>query len=152
MQTELLKDCINKKVKDIYVTGYSEVRSNFNFFSPTLWWYYIEFDNYFLCVKSDETKGMLQISTHREIQCNFDIEEEDIFTVSSINKETYSKVIRFDLFCGNDDSNIYALGIFFENNKYTFFDSLNLDGIIVGNENDKDKYQQDNRFYIVKIN
>src|SRR5690242_2603728 len=107
----ILENCINKRVKDIYVTGYSEVRDDFNFFSAMLWWYYIEFENHFLCLESNEAVGMLDISLHQKIRCNFEIEDGDIFTVTSIYKESNSELIGFDLFYGRDDLKPYALGI-----------------------------------------
>jgi hypothetical protein len=38
---KVLKNCLNKEIKEIFVTGYSEIRENYNYFSPMLWWYYI---------------------------------------------------------------------------------------------------------------
>lgn len=148
---EILNNCINAKIKNIYVTGYSEVRNDFNFFSPMFWWYYLEFKDYFLCLDtSDETKEM-QIFISQKIQCNFDIEEEDIFTITSVNKETSSEIADFDIFTAKYSSNIVALGILFKDEKYVFFDSLNWDGIIIGDIKNKLNYLEDDRFYMENL-
>lgn len=36
---KLLETCLNKEIEEIFVTGYSEIREDYNYFSPMLWWY-----------------------------------------------------------------------------------------------------------------
>lgn len=151
MQINLLKEYINRKVKDIYVTGYSERRIAYNFFSTMNWWYYIEFENNFLCLASNEINGILEFSIQDQIKCNFNIESEDVFTITSISKENYSEILEFDLFFGKDDLKIYALGIAFKDENYVFFDSLNWNGIKIGDKSKKDIFMQDTRFSFSKI-
>lgn len=156
----ILNNCLNKEIKEIYVTGYSEIRNKFNFFSTIDWWYYIEFEDFFLCISSSQSRGMLQLFIHQEILCNFDLQENDVFTVATINKETYlgQKIVRCDLIYGNFDPELLALGIQFEDNrylhkdnKYVFFDSSTFDGIEVGDLSDRDNLLEDERFYMESI-
>lgn len=147
----LLKNCINQNIKDVYVTGYSELRDGFNFFSPMWWWYFVELDNCLLCLdSSDETKE-LQIYLCENIKCNFDIEEDDIFTVSSVEKDITAQIMEFELFYSKKSSNICALGILLKSNKYILFDSLTWSGITIGNEKNKNDFLQNDRFYVVKV-
>ena len=157
---KILKDFINKETKEIYLTGWSDVGKNFNTFHAMLWWYYIEFENCFICIESSQSVGTIQVSIHKNIQCNFDIDESDIFTVSSVNEIDYSgqKIIDYDLIFDKENHDIYAIGIQFydnkyshKNHKYAFFNSLSLDGIIFGNERDKEHFLSDQRFYSIKI-
>lgn len=146
---EVLKQSLNKNVKDIFVTGVCEVKNDYSFFTALLWWYYIEFEKYFLCVSSDETTlGGIEFSSLSKIQPNFEIEEGEIFTVTSINKENYSKIVAYDLFYGKHDSNLYGLGIKFKDNKYVFFDSISIHGIEISDKNVKVRYLEDSRFFM----
>jgi hypothetical protein len=96
----------------------------------------------------------------KEIQCNFELEEENVFTISAVSKEDYSgqKIISYDVFFGSTDNYIYGIGIQCEdnkylhkNNKYIFFDSLSFDGIEFGNKAEKRRYLADERFRLVEI-
>ncbi len=157
---KILKNCLNKELKNIYVTGYSEVKDEFNFFSPMNWWYYLEFADCFLCIESSQTTGVIELHIHQNIQCNFDIEKVDIFTVAMINNENYlgKKIVAFDLIYGTFDPGLFALGLQFEdrryayqNNKYVYFNSLNFDGIEVGDKSNRDELLEDKRFYLEKL-
>jgi hypothetical protein len=147
----ILESYINKDIKDIYVTGYSEIKTNFNFFSAMLWWHYIEFEDDFLCLDSSNEVEQLQIYSCENFKCNFEIEEGDVFTVASIKKDISSKIISFEVFCNKESSKITALTILLKNSNYIFFDSLTWNGIDVGNKTNKNSYLQDNRFHAIKI-
>lgn len=151
MPEYLLEKYLNRKVKDIYVTGYSEKRNNCFYFSTMNWWFYIEFENNFLCIESAEVNGTLSFSDQNQIKCNFNIESEDVFTVTSISKATFSEVLAFDLFTGKNDSKNYALGVEFKDGKYVFFNSLDWDGIKIGGKIEKDNFLKDDRFSFSKI-
>lgn len=157
---EILKTCLNKEIKEIYVTGWTEIREKYHYFSTMDWWYYIEFENYFLCIEASQTIGTIKLHMHQNIQCNFEIEEADIFTVKAINNKTYlgQEVVEYDLFYSNSDHELFALGIQFEdnrylhkNNQYVFFNSLTWDGIAIGDERDKRDFLKDERFYYEKL-
>lgn len=156
----VLKSCLNKEIEEIFVTGYSEIKEGYNYFEPMLWWYYIKFEDSFLCI-SDSDIGVLKFNFQKEIKCNFDIEEEDVFMVSTVNTADYSgqKIISYDVFFGSRDNHIYGIGIQCEdnkylhkNNKYIFFDLLSFDGIEFGNKAEKERYLTDDGFRLVEIN
>jgi len=157
---EILKGRLNKEIREIYVTGFSEVRSDFNFFSTMDWWYYVEFEDCFLCIETSQTIGTIELHIHQNIQCNFEIQEDDIFTVKAINNTDYrgQKIVAYDLFYGVPDSELFAFGIQFEDprtldkrDRYVFFDSLTFDGIEVGDRRKRDRYLEDDRFYLEKL-
>ena len=158
---EFLEKCINKTIEEIYVTGWTEVKDGINFFEPMDFYYYVKFEDFFICIESNDSKGM-QFYLHREIQCFFeeDLENDEPFTIMTVNKEDYSteKIIGFELFYDEHDY-LWALGTKLENtdqyygikNRYIFFNALNIDGIILGHKRDKDYYFGDNkRFRLVK--
>lgn len=156
----VLKKCLNEEIKGIFVTGFSEVKDYYNLFFTMDWWFYIEFEKYFLCIASDTTKGMIQLHIHQNIKCNFELNEEDVFTVSPIDSKAYlgQEIIGYDLVYGNFDPELFALGIQFKDNKYVqkdnkyvFFNSASLDGIEVGGKGDRDSLLEDDRFYMKKF-
>lgn len=161
---EILKTCLNKKIEDIYVTGWTEIRENYSYFSTMDWWYYIQFQDLLLCISSDTTKGMMQFDIQKEIKCNFEIENDDKFTimrVNNINQKHYDgwKIYGLELFFGNYfPQEPAALGFEckdfnggFETDRYIFFDVMTLDGIEVGDEKNRDKFLEDKRHYSEKI-
>lgn len=157
---EILKICLNQEIKEIYVTGWTEIREKYHYFSTMDWWYQIEFEDFFLCVEASQTIGTIKLHIHQNIQCNFEIAEDDIFTVKAIDKKTYlgQEVVEYDLFYSNDDHELFALGIQFKdnrylhkNNQYVFFNSLTFDGIEVGNKRNCEELLKDKRFYLEKL-
>jgi hypothetical protein len=156
---EILKSCLNREIKDIYVTGWTEAREKYHYFSAMHWWYYIKFEDFLLCFESSQTRGILEFHIHPEIKCNFDIEKDDIFTITQIDKRDYSgqKIANYDL--GYDfNHQLIALGIQFEdtrfvhkNNKYVFFNSLSVDGIEVGDEHNRNSFLEDTCFHMEKL-
>ncbi len=161
---EILTSCLNKSIKDIYVTGWTEVRENYNCFSTMDWWCYVQFDHLLLCFSSDTTKGMLQVDIHQKIECNFEIEDDDEFTVmriNNINQGHYNGwvITDIELFFGNYyPQEPAALGFEckdfnggVETNRYIFFDAMTIDGIEVGDEKDKTSFLEDKRHYFEKL-
>ena len=119
--SDALKQCINKNVKDIYVTGVAGVKNDYNFFTTLQWWYYIKFEEFFLLLSCDPTTlGIIEFSVENKIKPNFEIEEGEHFTVASVNSDNYSKIVGYDLFYGKHDSKLYGLGIKFKS-KNMFF-------------------------------
>lgn len=46
---DFLNRCLDKKVKEIYVTGWTEIKDGINFFDPMRFFYYLEFEEFFIC-------------------------------------------------------------------------------------------------------
>ncbi len=109
---EFLEKCINKKIKEIYVTGWTEIIDGINHFCPSGFYYYVEFEDFFICIESNDSKGM-QFYPHKEIQCFFEenLEEDEPFTIMTVNTEDYSteKIISFELIC-DEHNYLWALG------------------------------------------
>jgi hypothetical protein len=125
----MIEKIINKKVEDIIVSGYSEKHQNFYNFSPMLWWIYVKFKNSYIVFSSND--GNILIEEHLEIICNFDIEEDDLFTISSLSKKEYGIVSLVDLIY-DDFKNLIKIGILFsEESEYILFDSLDFEGFLI---------------------
>ena len=154
---EFLEKCINKKIKEIYVTGWTEeVIDGINHFCPTDFYYYVEFEDFFICIEGNY--DAMKFYLHKEIKCFFeeDLEEDEPFTIMTVNKENYSteKIISFELIY-DEHNNLWALGARLENrnlypamqSRYIFFNALNFDGLTFGYERDKDYYYGDDKHY-----
>lgn len=125
----MLKNILNKKLQDIIVSGYSEKQENFYIFSPMLWWLYLKFDDAYLILFSNDSN--ITIEDSELINCYFDIEEGDLFTISSISKMDYGIISLIDLFY-DDYENLIKIGInFLEASKYLLIDSVDFNGFIV---------------------
>jgi len=161
---QILKFCLNKVIQDIYITGWTEILAEYHYFSTMGWWYYVKFDDFLICLSSDTTKGMLSVDIHQKIKCNFEIEDDDKFTVmriNNINQGHYDGWIITDieLFFGNYYTQEPAAVGFqcrdfsggFERKTYIFFDAMKLNGIEIGNEKDMELFLQDTRHYFEKL-
>lgn len=163
IETEVfLNRCLNKKVKEIYITGWTEIKNGINFFHPFLKYYYIEFEDFYICIERDDLKYGFRFYVHKKIQCNFEdiFKDREIFTIARVNETDYEgqKVVSYDLFYSKIDGYVWALGIQFEdtrymhpNHKHAFFDGVSsFDGIIFGDQTLKNTYLEDDRFLLVK--
>ena len=158
---DFLKRCINERIKGIYVTGWTEVKNNINFFERMDFFYYLEFEKFFICIELDEIKHGLRFYIHKEIKCNFQeiFEGGEVFTVTNADERDFNglEIKSFDIFYSKSDKFPWALGIKFKDtksirNRYAFFDGLSFDGIIFGDEKDKDfHYSKDERFALKKF-
>ncbi len=157
---DFLKRCVNQKVKEIYVTGWTKIKDGINFFNPMPWYYYIEFENFLICIELDDLEYGLRFYIHDQIQCNFEeiFEDNEIFTIARANGIDYEglEIESFDIFYSKTDNYPWALGLEFNKEKsfessYVFFNGLSIDGINFGNRRDKDYYfGSDERFRLVK--
>lgn len=160
---KILKSCLDKTVQDIFVTGWTEIQDKYYYFSAMGWWYYFQFDDLLFCLSAQDN-GMLHVDIQEEIKCNFDIEDEDEFTimrVNSVNEGYYTgwKVVGVELFFGDYyPQEPAAVGFqckyFNEGSEkigYIFFDAMNIDGIVVGDEKLKKLFLEDERYYFEKI-
>lgn len=118
----------NKQVIDILVSGYSEKEKSGLRFSPLFSYIYLKFEDRYLVLNANY--GNITIMEETELKCYFDIEEDDYFTVSSILKHEYGNVIK-DIDYFYEKNNLLRLGMQMQNH-YILFDSLNINGFIVG--------------------
>ncbi len=127
---------VGKNIVDIIISGYTEL-GEIAHFSPMMWWVYLKLgdDNYILLTSND---GNISVDNKKHIECNFDIEDEDLFTISSFSKSEYGLISKMDLFY-DDNSNLVSVGIeISENNNYIFFDALDFDGFIIKEQFNRD--------------
>lgn len=123
----IFRGIINYELKDIIVSGYSEKQENFYLFSPMYWWIYLQFDNFYIVL--DSNSGHITTKIADKIECYFDIEEEDKFTVFSHSKCEYGCVLKVELFT-DEKKNLIGIGLIF-NNHYILFNALDINGFVV---------------------
>jgi len=125
---------VNKNIEDIIISGYTEL-GKIAHFSPMMWWVYLKLEdnNYILLTSND---GNISIEKKDHIECSFDIEEEDIFTISSFSKSDYGLISKIDFFY-DYNSNLISVGIEISEN-YILFDSLNFDGFAIKEQLNRD--------------
>ncbi len=116
---------INGSLDKIIITGYTEKKDIYEF-KPMFWWLYLEIDNKLILL--DTNDGDILIKQVASIDCQFDIEEDDWFTISSWSKEEYGIINFIDLFYDENGNLIYIGMGLQEGTKYIFFDSLCIDG------------------------
>ena len=101
-----------------------------------LWWLYLKLENTYLCLTC--SSGTITASKAEKIVCNCDIDEDDIFTISSLSKSDFSIINQMDLFY-DAHSNLIALGIQLTKDDnyhlidslYIFIDAMDNNGFIV---------------------
>jgi len=137
----MLRGLLGENLEDIIVTGYSEKHSKFYIYSPMLWWLYLKFKNTYILLSCDSN---LLLSETKEIVCNFDLDEGDVFTISSISKTSFGIINQIDLFYDARD-NLIAVGIeilrdntYLANSLYIFIDSIDYNGFIVEMTKERD--------------
>ena len=81
----MLDKLLNLQINDIIITGYTEQIDNVYLFRPMNWWAYLIVDKKIIEFFSDD--GSIILKEVEKIGCNFDIEENDLFTLTSITKE-----------------------------------------------------------------
>ena len=92
----IFKELLDKNLVDIITTGYTEKRSDFYVYSPMLWWLYLKFENTYLCLTCNS--GTITAGKAEKIVCNFDIDEDDVFTISSLSKAILALSIKLIYF------------------------------------------------------
>ena len=101
-----------------------------------LWWLYLKLENTYLCLTCNS--GTITASKAEKIVCNFDIDEDDIFTISSLSKSDFGIINQIDLFY-DAYSNLIALGIQISkddtyhliDSSYIFINAMDNNGFIV---------------------
>lgn len=95
------------------------------------WWIYLKIDNGYILLNANQ--GNILISKESTIKCHFDIEKDDIFTISSVSKSEYGIINEIDVF-KDKHANISALGFKIDSfSNYIFFDALNYNGFTITN-------------------
>ncbi len=143
----MITSLINKCIEDIVLSGYTELEEIAHF-SPMMWWVYLKLeDNSYILLSSND--GSISIENKEYIECNFDIEEEDLFTISSYSKSEYGTISKVDLFY-DSNSNLISLGIEINKSKYLLFDSLDFDGFKIKEDVNRDDIRKNILFKTIK--
>ncbi|QAR31149.1 hypothetical protein EQP59_07290 [Ornithobacterium rhinotracheale] len=124
---------IKQKLEDILITGYTEL-GEIAYFSPMMWWVYLKTENNYILLTSND--GTISIEEKSSIECNFDIEDGDLFTISSFSKLAYGTISKVDFFYF-DDTRIGAIGIGLSND-YILLDAISLNGFDIRQALDRD--------------
>lgn len=125
----MIRKILAEEIDDIFVSGYTEHTETYYKFSPLFWWVYIKYNEKYLVLSSND--GTISYEYCKAIECRFDIENQDLFTITSISKNKFGKVSLLDLIY-DEFENLVSIGIFiFENQQYLFFDSINVNGFII---------------------
>jgi hypothetical protein len=120
----MLKNFINHHINDIIISGYTEKINSTYFFRPMNWWVYLIMDKNIIELFSGD--GNILIKKIEVINCNFDIEDDDIFTLTSFTKEDIGLMQNIEYYY-DDDKNLVKI-LIFTSNLMIEFDALSLDG------------------------
>lgn len=121
---------INIELKDIIISGYTEKDENKYIFNLMQWWVYLKFDHYYVILNSND--GNITFEEQEDVICKFDIEEEDLFTISSWNNplgKEYGPIQKIETYYDMSE-NLVGLGLKVPQ-FYLLFNALNIDGFTI---------------------
>ena len=72
----MLEKLLNLQIEDIVITGYTESKNNYYYFSPMNWWTYLIIDK--KIIEFDSNDGDIVFKEVDKIDCKFDMEGNDI--------------------------------------------------------------------------
>lgn len=116
---------LNKEIVGIIVSGYTEVSNGFHFFQPMYDWIFLETNEYQF-IKLSSNYGNIKADIINNIDCNFEIEDNDIFTLMYIENENLGTIERINYRKDKED-NLIEIDIV-TSKKNIIFDSLTIDG------------------------
>ena len=120
----ILNKYINFHIDDIMVSGYTEKINAVYYFKPMYWWIYLIIDNKIIELSAND--GNITIREIDKINCNFDIEEEDIFTLTYFTAKDLGFIQNIE-YCYDDYKNLIKIMIFTSNFEIEF-DSMSIEG------------------------
>ena len=85
----------NLLIQDIFISGYVEKLADLHIFKPMTWWLFLKLDNGKI-IEFSANYGDIKVRKIPQIQCNFDIEEGDIFCIMPFSTiENYGVITDF---------------------------------------------------------
>lgn len=99
----------NKLLEDILISGYIESRENNYFFKPMNWWVFLKLENNEI-IEFYSDDGNIKIKNIEKIECYFDIEEEDMFCLSSFYSGDCGIIENVNYY-SNSEGEIYKIEI-----------------------------------------
>ena len=86
----------NLLIEDIFLSGFVEREGEISVFKPMFWWCFLKLDNGKI-IEISSNDGNIKLVETPKINCNFDLEEEDIFCIMSHSPiENYGRIYLFD--------------------------------------------------------
>ena len=86
----------NSLIEDIFLSGFIETDGEIPIFKPMFWWCFLKLDNGKI-IEISSNDGNIKLVETPKINCNFDLEEEDIFCIMSHSPiENYGRIYLFD--------------------------------------------------------
>ena len=83
----------NSLIEDIFLSGFIETDGEIPIFKPMFWWCFLKLDNGKI-IEISSNDGNIKLVETPKINCNFDLEEEDIFCIMSHSPiENYGRII-----------------------------------------------------------
>ena len=83
----------NLLIEDIFLSGFVEREGEISVFKPMFWWCFLKLDNGKI-IEISSNDGNVKLVETPKINCNFDLEEEDIFCIMSHSPiENYGRII-----------------------------------------------------------
>lgn len=152
---------MNRVIEDIITIGFSDVEDNAYQYYPNLHWLYFKFDSVILEFESIEQSSKLRVSVVNDIQYKFEIEEDMLFSNSSIINIILTKsdmgegneVKRIDIInMSKNDSVIIcdAFKITLVNEQIIFLDPTFIHGISLGGT-EQEEYWKENQGTSYKV-
>ena len=120
----ILNKYINCHIDDIMISGYTEKINSVYLFVPLYSWIYLIVDK--KTVELYGNYGDIVIKEIEEINCNFDIEEDDIFTLTYFTTKDLGFIRNIE-YCYDDYKNLIKITIFTSNFEIEF-DSISFEG------------------------
>ena len=83
----------NLLIEDIFLSGFVEREGEISVFKPMFWWCFLKLDNGKI-IEISSNDGNIKLVETPKINCNFDLEEEDIFCIMSYSSvKNYGRII-----------------------------------------------------------
>jgi hypothetical protein len=150
---KIIEILYNEPVKDIVVPGFIDEDNGHKNFHLMLNSVYFEFDHKFLRFASIDQYFRLSMKVVEELTCDFDIDEDDEFCLSSLFELTlsdaYSSARVTFLRCFLDAESDIEAGVVkcaefhFENRNIIFIDPTYTYGIRIGTQEQRDRWISD---------
>lgn len=83
----------NLLIEDIFLSGFVEREGEISVFKPMFWWCFLKLDNGKI-IDISSNDGNIKLVETPKINCNFDLEEEDLFCIMSHSPiENYGRIM-----------------------------------------------------------
>ena len=83
----------NLLIEDIFLSGFVEREGEISVFKPMFWWCFLKLDNGKI-IEISSNDGNIKLVETPKINCNFDLEEEDIFCIMWVDSSVAAYLLQ----------------------------------------------------------